>query len=96
MPPAAIRTAAEVMAAVRARGWTDALWEEVGRLRSDADVVRIFQAYDGEVCVCVCVFASAYAYIPQVADAAWRANQNHCRANSGARACAFRGRCCSG
>jgi uncharacterized protein (DUF697 family) len=54
VPPAAIRTAAEVMAAVRARGWTDALWEEVGRLRSDADVVRIFQAYDGEVCVCVC------------------------------------------
>ncbi len=38
----------DVMAAVRARGWTDVLWEDVGRLRSGADAVRIFKAYDGE------------------------------------------------
>jgi hypothetical protein len=36
------------MAAVRARGWTDPLWEEVGRLRMEADAVRIFRAFDGE------------------------------------------------
>ncbi len=43
-----IRTAADVMAAVRARGWTDPLWAEVGRLRLEADAVRIFRAFDGE------------------------------------------------
>ncbi len=36
------------MAAVRARGWTDPLWAEVGRLRLEADAVRIFRVYDGE------------------------------------------------
>jgi hypothetical protein len=38
----------DVQRAVRERGWTDALWVDVARLRSEADAVRIFRSFDGE------------------------------------------------
>jgi hypothetical protein len=35
----------QVLEQVRIRGWGDSLWIEVGRLRREEDVVRIFQAF---------------------------------------------------